>query len=126
MVLQCKCCMQDVVVPVGTHEVVGMLRYCGVSFLKPGFLCAGDKGPPVVLVHGFGASAYHWRYNIPVLAASHRVYAVDLLGFGWSDKPLIPGYADYSVWQDQLAAFIREVCATTFLASASPGRSLRD
>jgi pimeloyl-ACP methyl ester carboxylesterase len=76
-----------------------------------------------VLVHGFGASAYHWRYNIPVLAASHRVYAVDLLGFGWSDKPLIPGYADYSVWQDQLAAFIREVCATTFVASANPGRS---
>ena len=70
---------------------------------------AGDNGPPVLLVHGFGASAYHWRYNIPALASSHRVYAVDLLGFGWSDKPLIPGYADYSVWQDQLAAFIREV-----------------
>eukprot|EP00884_Botryococcus_braunii_P018020 jgi/Botrbrau1/4901/Bobra.118_1s0015.1 len=73
------------------------------------YVRAGTQGPPVVLVHGFGASAYHWRYNVPALAANHRVFAVDLLGFGWSDKPLISGYADYSVWQDQLASFIQEV-----------------
>lgn len=40
---------------------------------------------PLVLIHGFGASVFHWRYNIPQLAKYHRVYAVDLLGFGkWS------------------------------------------
>ena len=71
-------------------------------------LCiAGDSGPPIVLVHGFGASAYHWRYNIIELAKKHRVFAVDLLGFGWSDKALV----DYSqtVWSDQIADFIKEV-----------------
>ncbi|EWM23072.1 alpha beta fold family protein, partial [Nannochloropsis gaditana] len=44
--------------------------------------------PPIVLIHGFGASAFHWRYNIPALARTHRVFALDLLGFGLSDKPL--------------------------------------
>ncbi|NMF67557.1 alpha/beta fold hydrolase, partial [Brasilonema octagenarum] len=44
-------------------------------------------GRPLVLVHGFGASIGHWRKNIPVLAAAgYRVFALDLLGFGGSDK----------------------------------------
>ena len=29
----------------------------------------------------------HWRRNLPVLAQSHRVFAIDLLGYGYSDKP---------------------------------------
>lgn len=70
--------------------------------------CSGDTGPPVLLIHGFGASAYHWRYTIPELAKTHRVYAIDLLGFGWSDKPLVE-YSKYEVWPEQLAAFVKEV-----------------
>lgn len=85
----------------------------------------GSQGPPVVLVHGFGASAYHWRYNIPILAANHRVFAVDLLGFGWSDKPLVSGYTDYSVWQDQLASFIQEVHRSFVLQSLCGGPQRR-
>ncbi len=51
------------------------------------YVVHGD-GPPIVLLHGFGASIGHWRKNIPELAAAgHRVYALDLLGFGDSDKP---------------------------------------
>mmetsp|Transcript_7924 Transcript_7924/g.20153 ORF Transcript_7924/g.20153 Transcript_7924/m.20153 type:complete len:196 (-) Transcript_7924:853-1440(-) len=53
------------------------------------YVQAGSAGPPIVLVHGFGASAYHWRYNIPELAKSHRVYAPCLLGFGWSEKAVV-------------------------------------
>lgn len=75
------------------------------------YIQAGSSGPPLVLVHGFGASAYHWRYNIPELAKTHRVYAVCMLGFGWSDKPVIDYYAKdgSNVWADQIGAFIREV-----------------
>jgi len=40
--------------------------------------------PPLVLVHGYSASSAWWRRNIPALAASHRVYALDLAGFGRS------------------------------------------
>jgi pimeloyl-ACP methyl ester carboxylesterase len=61
-------------------------------------------GQPLVLIHGFGASIGHWRKNIPVLAdAGYRVFAVDLLGFGGSDKAAI----DYSmeVWAELLKDF---------------------
>jgi pimeloyl-ACP methyl ester carboxylesterase len=44
-------------------------------------------GPPVVALHGFGASTYTWRRVLGDLAASHRVYAVDLKGSGRSPKP---------------------------------------
>jgi len=47
----------------------------------------GDRGPAVLLVHGFGASSGHWRQNMPALAESCRVYALDLIGFGQSAKP---------------------------------------
>jgi len=44
-------------------------------------------GPPLVLVHGFGASNHSWRKWMPVLAESYRVHAVELLGFGRSRAP---------------------------------------
>ncbi|KAG2408738.1 hypothetical protein LR48_Vigan01g183900 [Vigna angularis] len=121
------------------------------------------EGSPIVLIHGFGASAFHWRrgsestwndrvkvhgenepnllqyanrvcpflqdsditiapscklrslsgsvlslwYNIPELAKKHRVYAIDLLGFGWSDKALID--YDAMVWRDQVVDFVTEI-----------------
>lgn len=44
-------------------------------------------GPPVVLVHGFGGSAWSWRETVPALAgAGYRVVALDLANFGLSDK----------------------------------------
>ncbi|XP_059457189.1 pheophytinase, chloroplastic [Corylus avellana] len=65
------------------------------------------EGFPVVLIHGFGASAFHWRYNIPELAKSYKVYAIDLLGFGWSDKAIIE--YDAMVWRDQVVDFLKDI-----------------
>lgn len=49
---------------------------------------AGDKtASPILLIHGLGDEADTWRYVIPPLAATHRVIALDLPGFGRSDKP---------------------------------------
>jgi 2-hydroxymuconate-semialdehyde hydrolase len=45
------------------------------------------RGTPIILIHGFAGSTYTWRELIPLLAPTHTVYAVDLLGFGLSDKP---------------------------------------
>ncbi len=45
------------------------------------------EGPAVVMLHGFGASLDSWLTVVPVLARHHRVLALDLKGFGWSDRP---------------------------------------
>nr|AFK41677.1 unknown [Lotus japonicus] len=65
------------------------------------------EGSPIVLIHGFGASLFHWRYNIPELAKKHKVYAIDLLGFGWSEKALVD--YDAMVWKDQVVDFMKEI-----------------
>ncbi|XP_020599181.1 pheophytinase, chloroplastic [Phalaenopsis equestris] len=65
------------------------------------------QGLPIVLIHGFGASAFHWRYNIPELAKKYKVYALDLLGFGWSEKAIIE--YDATIWRDQVADFIKDI-----------------
>lgn len=51
------------------------------------------KGSPVLLIHGFGASIFTWRHIAPELAKTHRVIAVDLKGFGQSDKPFDSRYS---------------------------------
>lgn len=47
------------------------------------------KGRPVLLLHGIYPTAwsYEWRSNVDALAEAHDVYALDLLGFGMSDRP---------------------------------------
>ncbi len=52
-------------------------------------------GPPVLLVHGFGANVGHFRHQFPALTETgYRVYAIDMLGFGASDKP---AHVEYSI-----------------------------
>jgi pimeloyl-ACP methyl ester carboxylesterase len=55
------------------------------------------EGPPVVFVHGLSGSWPNWLEQLPVLAAEHRVVAIDLPGFGSSPMPAgeisISGYA---------------------------------
>lgn len=46
------------------------------------------SGPAVLLVHGWPTSSYLWRDVLPAIARSNRVIALDLPGFGGSDKPL--------------------------------------
>lgn len=76
--------------------------------------------PPLLLIHGFGASTDHWRKNIHELQTDFDVWAIDLLGFGRSAKP----DQQYSgqLWRDQLHSFIQEVIGRpTVIAGNSLG-----
>ena len=42
---------------------------------------------PLLFVHGYGAMLEHWNQNIPAFEETHRIYAMDLIGFGQSEKP---------------------------------------
>jgi pimeloyl-ACP methyl ester carboxylesterase len=70
------------------------------------FARIGGEGPPLLLVHGFPTSSWDWARLWPLLLSRHRLFALDALGFGRSDKPR--GFA-YSVRAaaDQWQAFAR-------------------
>ena len=63
-----------------------------VRNITVGYLDEG-QGDVVLLIHGLGSNAKAWLRNIPALAENHRVIAVDLPGYGVSDK----GYYQYSL-----------------------------
>lgn len=50
------------------------------------YLRAGS-GPPLILVHGLLGYSFSWRYTMPALASYATVYAPDMLGAGFSDRP---------------------------------------
>lgn len=64
------------------------------------------RAPPVLLVHGWGCSAFVFRRNLPALAdAGFRAIAVDLKGHGLSDKPVAAH--EYTI--DSLVEHLREI-----------------
>jgi pimeloyl-ACP methyl ester carboxylesterase len=64
-----------------------------------------DEAPPVVLLHGWGCSAYAWRFIAPgLVAAGYRTIAIDLRGHGLSDRPDDPAKYTREAMVDHLAA----------------------
>ena len=64
------------------------LNGLGIHYLQ------GGRGSPLVLIHGLGSAAsLEFQFNLEAFATAHQVLAVDLPGFGQSDKPA----ADYSI-----------------------------
>ena len=104
------------------------------------FCQSGDPSSEavVLLIHGFGASLGHWRHNLPVLAQQAEVYALDLLGFGASDKPpsRLSGETElagsvrygFDLWAEQVVAFLADHAlwpAPVSSADSTPGRPRR-
>ena len=67
-----------------TGEVARIYGY-GVHYVDVG------HGPAMVLLHGFGGSTYSYRHLIPIFARDHRVIAVDLKGYGYSERDALTG-----------------------------------
>lgn len=79
---------------------------------------------PLVLVHGFGMSSEHFAKNMHEIADAigAPVHAIDLIGFGRSDKPGEPVYG-IDLWQRQLEVFLDDIVGAdkVFLAGNSIG-----
>jgi pimeloyl-ACP methyl ester carboxylesterase len=48
----------------------------------------GSGAPPIVLLHGFDSSVFEFRRLLPLLAHQRETWAIDLLGFGFTDRPV--------------------------------------
>jgi pimeloyl-ACP methyl ester carboxylesterase len=58
----------------------------GVNGVKLHYVSAGDSGSPILLLHGWPETWWAFRKLIPLLAETHRVFALDLRGFGDSSS----------------------------------------
>jgi len=54
------------------------------------FYTVKGEGKPLLLIHGYGAGMWVWEKQIEALSQSYRVYALDLIGHGFSDRPKLP------------------------------------
>ena len=101
-----ECVVPDSLPHVQRHYQTYLWRGHQINYRRHG------AGPPILLIHGFGANANHFRNNIPALVeAGYTVYAIDLLGFGASDKP---GNVDYSIdlFTELLRDFVTDMSST--------------
>jgi len=71
------------------------------------YVSAGAAGSPVLLVHGFPETWWTFRKLIPLLSQSHRVFAVDLRGFG--DSATGPGEYDAKTSAEDLHLLIEQL-----------------
>lgn len=82
-------------------------HYVDVNGTKLHYASAGPAGSPILLVHGFPESWWAFHKLIPLLAKTHRVFAVDLRGFGDSDNK--PGDYDSKTSSEDLHVLIKKL-----------------
>jgi pimeloyl-ACP methyl ester carboxylesterase len=78
----------------------------GSAEISTAYAQQGNGPPPILLLHGFDSSLLEFRRLMPLLAQQTQVWAVDLLGFGFTERPdgldVSPSGIEahlYSVWQ---------------------------
>jgi len=77
-----------------------------VSYLKAG------AGAPLLLLHGSGPGASslgNWRTVLGPLAERYTVHAMDLIGFGQSERKPVEPYFDYPMWVRQAQAMLKRI-----------------
>jgi pimeloyl-ACP methyl ester carboxylesterase len=92
--------------PVQTPLVAAAIPTACVA---PGESSAETTAPPLLLIHGFDSSLLEFRRLLPLLEPHIPTWAVDLLGFGFSDRTLSPDLSPaaiklhlHSFWQQRM------------------------
>jgi len=69
----------------------------------------GEGCDHILLIHGYGAYSITWKDLIPpLIKAGKKVWTIDLLGFGYSDKPLDIPYT-LELYLEQINAFMHDM-----------------
>jgi pimeloyl-ACP methyl ester carboxylesterase len=74
------------------HLIQQMQRYSlstplSTQPIETAYVHQGNGGTPILLLHGFDSSLLEFRYLLPLLSEHHETWLVDLLGFGFTDRP---------------------------------------
>ena len=75
-------------------------QYVNVGGISTRFWTVGSKGTVIILLHGVIGSMDWWLPNMPALAENHRVYALDMPGFGLTDKIPMSSLSHYAQFID--------------------------
>lgn len=88
-------------------------RYVTIQGINTHYLESGrpEEGCPLtLLIHGWPTSSYLWRNILPILGTGGWTVALDLPGYGQTDKPVSQRF-DYEFWNQYLDAFIHALGA---------------
>jgi pimeloyl-ACP methyl ester carboxylesterase len=95
-------------------------KFVNIEGNKIRYLEAGDSTETLVLIHGLGASAERWEYVAPDFKEHFRLVVPDLVGYGYSDKPLVDYTPEF--FSEFLGKFLNEVgISKTHLIGSSLG-----
>lgn len=83
------------------------VKFTTIGTLLIRYFDNNQRGSPVLLIHGLGGSLESWTNNIESFSTKYRVIALDLPGFGLSDKPRIDYTIDFYV--NFLKKFIKKL-----------------
>lgn len=93
--------------------------YTQVERFEAKSLSEMESRPPLLFLHSFGggASAYEWSKVYPAFAPTHRILAIDLLGWGASAHPV----KDYYIqdYLETLTEFIQQVATPVIVVASS-------
>jgi 2-hydroxy-6-oxonona-2,4-dienedioate hydrolase len=82
-------------------------KFVTIDENKIRYLETGNGDKNILLMHGLGASAERWEFVLPEFSKNYRVVVPDLIGFGYSDKPLVDYTTEF--FTDFLSSFLNKI-----------------
>ena len=95
-------------------------KFITIDGNKIRYLESGSSDKTLVLIHGLGASAERWEFVIPIFEKKYKVIVPDLIGFGYSDKPIVDYTPEF--FTDFLEKFFKQLgIKKTYIIGSSLG-----
>ncbi|NCO74728.1 MAG: alpha/beta hydrolase [Cyanobacteria bacterium] len=85
------------------------------------YVLEGEKETPIILLHGFDSSLLEFRRLLPLLSKNHQVWALDLLGFGFTERKLSINYSPENIKNHFKEFWAKMIQKPVILIGASMG-----
>ncbi|WP_017292381.1 alpha/beta fold hydrolase [Geminocystis herdmanii] len=89
--------------------------------INTSYAVTGKEKPPILLLHGFDSSLLEFRRLMPFLSHNHQVWALDLLGFGFTNRQSSIDYSPDTIKQHLYQFWLKMIQKPVILIGASMG-----